>query len=738
MKRTTATCLLCLPVMSAEVLGARVAMAAAAGAGTEPPVALEEIVVTAEKTSQSVQDAPLAVTALTGGQLEKLGAADFSDYYRLVPGLQAIDRGDGQKKYILRGLNSESAPNLAPIVQLYLDEFPLTLVSGAQSDLRLYDLERVEVLRGPQGTLYGSGSMGGTIKYVTARPNLFKSSAELEATGSDTAHGSGNAQGHGVVNFPLVQGELGVRALAYDEYTSGFIDNVITGRAGTNSTHVSGGRLAVRWDPVPALDLNLMMLGQRLRSGDLSVDTASFVTPVSHFPPGVPWFPTGAHSGALQVVKSAAEPTRDDTLSGNLAATYDFAWAQLTTSTTYYHRVARLQQDTPELLGYGSYDITNTVDNTFSEEIRLAHQVGRLKWLGGVFYLHNEESPDATHQTAFMPDGSLFFDEGIHDRIEQEAAFGEISYELLPKLTATVGVRWAHYGDTQSTVLQPNAISGPFSVSQSTTTEKYQLSYRPAEGQLLYALASSGFRPGGFNSIAYNPLINTAAAIPTTYQSDSLWNYELGWKQSLLGHRLTVDTAVYTIDWSNIQVTEFDQTGSYSFEGNASRAKVYGLEAEISALACEGLEVSLNGAYNHAALAEDEPGANAQVPPHTTLPGRQGNRLPDVPVFSGSFVANYTAPLGGTGLKGFIISSLSYTGASATAFRSDDPLYRTLPSYALLNLRIGADKEIWRIAAFVDNVTDRRAVLFIDPRAGYNRNYVNRPRTAGVTVTLTF
>lgn len=378
------------------------------------------------------------------------------------------------------------------------------------------------------------------------------------------------------------------------------------------------------------------------------------------------------------------------------------------------------------------------MDRTFSEEIRLAHQVGSLKWLGGLFYLNNEESPDTTHQTALMPNGSVFFDEGIDDRLEQQAVFGEVSYDLLPRLTATAGVRWARYDDKQSTVLEPNAVNGPFDVNQTKTTEKYELAWRPADEQLLYALASSGFRPGGFNSIAYNPLISAGAAIPKTYQSDSLWNYEIGWKQSLLEKRLSVDAAVYYIDWSNIQVTEFDPTGSYSFEGNASRAHVYGIEAELSAIAFEGLELSLNGAYNDAELAENEPGAGGHVPPHTDLPGLKGDRLPDVPIFSGSLVAHYTTSIGQMGLKGFITTSLSYTDASATAFRSDDPLYRTLPSYTLVNLRIGTDKGDWRVAAFVDNLTDRRAVLFIDPRAGYNRNYVNRPRTAGLTVTLNF
>src|SRR5487761_1588390 len=154
----------------------------------------------ADRTDTPTQTPPalqeVVVTAITNSQLGNLGATNFSDYYRLVPGLQAIDRGPGQKKYVLRGLNSESAPNLAPLVQQYLDDFPMTLVSGAQPDLRLYDLARVEVLRGPQGTLYGSGSMGGTIRYITNEPDLDSFGGEAVLTGSDTQGGSGNVLGH--------------------------------------------------------------------------------------------------------------------------------------------------------------------------------------------------------------------------------------------------------------------------------------------------------------------------------------------------------------------------------------------------------------------------------------------------------------------------------------------------------------------------------------------------------------
>src|SRR5579883_3323863 len=357
--------------VSTTAFGIGLANGGSASAAEEPdataytPPTLQEVIVTAEKQPQPLQDAALAVTALTHSQLGNLGATDFSDYYRLVPGLQAIDRGPGQKKYVLRGLNSESAPNLAPLVQQYLDDFPMTLVSGAQPDLRLYDLARVEVLRGPQGTLYGSGSMGGTIRYITNQPDLDSFGGEAVLTGSDTQGGSGNVLGHLVLNVPLVPGQAAARAVGYGEHDSGFIDNVITGQKATNSTDVQGGRVAVRWRPTSRLDMNLMVLDQHLTAQDLQIDTAGFAVPPSPFPPFVPWFPTGAHAGDYQVVKSRSEPTTDDMFISNFSGTYDFDWAKLSSATTYYDHKTKILQETPELLGYGSYDLTDTGDRTF-------------------------------------------------------------------------------------------------------------------------------------------------------------------------------------------------------------------------------------------------------------------------------------------------------------------------------------------------------------------------------------
>lgn len=226
--------------------------------------------------------------------------------------------------------------------------------------------------------------------------------------------------------------------------------------------------------------------------------------------------------------------------------------------------------------------------------------------------------------------------------------------------------------------------------------------------------------------------------IPKTYASDSLWNYELGWKQSLLDRRVTVDTAAYYIDWSDIQVTEFNSTGAFSYEGNASRAAVYGAEAEINWLVTGGLQLALNGAYNDAELTKNEPGALGPVPPDQTLPGLAGDRLPDVPIFSGAFVTKDEFPLNTNGLMGFANGSLTYTGKSATAFRPDDSLYRVMPSYTLLGLRLGVRQAGWRVTAFVDNLTNERAILYINTMAGSNRYTVERPRTFGVTLEKDF
>jgi outer membrane receptor protein involved in Fe transport len=714
----------------------------------EPPQ-IAQVVITAEKRSEKLEDVPLAVSVLSEATLRDIGAVEFSDYERLVPGLTAVDMGVGQKKYILRGLNSESAPSLAPIVEQYLDEFPLTQ-GTLQSDIRLYDVERVEVLRGPQGTLYGAGSMGGTIRTITRKPNLENFDARVELTGSDTGHGGGNFLGNAVVNVPLVPGKLAIRAVVFDEDHSGFIDNVYSGRKGINDDLAYGGRVSLLWQATDALALDLMVMRQSERAGAQNDVMPGFLPPPRppYFPPFVPWFPANTPPvGDLQVAKAIDERQHDDNTITNLLVTYDFGWANLTSSSTYYRQHKTGDADVTQFLGFGGWLTNHSLSNTFGQELRLARDRGPFKWLIGGYYTHGTQPASDNGQTAFFPGGALFFQDGNAGRATATAAFGETSYDFLPQLTGTVGIRSQRSsGDRSSIVLggtdpgglPVGTVTGPFSIAQNKVTTKYELTYRPAAQTTIYASAAQGFRPGGFNDVAFNPATNPNGVIPKTFKSDELWNYELGLKTYLLDGRATLNTAIYYIDWSGIQVTAFAPTTAISYETNAGKAKVQGAETELSLAATQHLRLSLSGAFTDARLTEDEP-PNPGVPaPGIGLPGLKGDRLPDVPRWSGSVVADYRRALGLAGWTGFGTAVLTYTGESATLLRPDDPFYRRVGNYALTGLRCGAERSDWRVTAFVDNLADRRAKLFVNSVTGWDTITVNRPRTVGVTVSKQF
>lgn len=735
-----------------SILGSMVSVAVHAQLSTEAganSLVLEEIVVTAQKRSEPLQRVAMAVSALKAEGLQELGASQFSDYARLVPGLVAVDRGVGQKKYILRGLNSENSPRLSPIVQQYLDEFPLTLTAGQQSDIRLYDIERVEVLRGPQGTLYGSGSMGGTIRTITRKPDLDAFGGSVEATASSTTHGSENVMANAALNVPVIDGKLALRVSGFSEQWSGYIDNLYTGKREGNESSAVGGRVAVRWQPVEQLDINLMLLNQTVEADARNEHTPGFVAPPSVFPPFVPWFPANAPvPGELQVFKAIEERQEDENTIANLLATYDFGNVQLTSSTTYYLQERHIEQDTAELTGFGGYLQNITEDRTLGQELRLAQSEGAFKWLVGAYYLRSESSPEDSSQIAYLPGGAVFFELGSDSESTQRALFGEASLDFASDWTATVGVRAADYEVTSTSVLlagmgpagqPPGSRTGPFTADENKVTTKYQLTWRPTDELSVYGVAAQGFRPGGFNDVAFDPLLNPNGAIPATYESDTLWSYELGVKSMLFDRRATWNTAIFYVDWSEIQVTGYDQqTGAVSFTTNASAAEVTGIETELSIALSAGLRLSLAASYTDAQLTKDQPAPPSGAPTRSGLPGRDGDSLPNVPKFTGSVVASYEVPLGNGGWNAFATVAANYTDESGTYLRSDDPLYRLQDDYALANLRFGAYTERWRLTAFVDNLSDERAQLFVNTLSGWDKINVNRPRTWGLTIRHTF
>jgi outer membrane receptor protein involved in Fe transport len=714
-------------------------------AGLMPPAyaadgngpALEEIIITARKRPERLQDAPVAVTALTGAELDALRLHDFADYYRLVPGLQDVDRGVGNKKFILRGINSENSIRLGPIVQQYLDEFPLEpFQAGRQTDIRLYDVERVEVLRGPQGTLYGSGSMGGTIRTLSrkADPARAGTTAELTVSGTRKAGGA-NLLGNAVANLPLVRDQLALRLVAFGERWPGYIDNVLRGTRNTNDSKAYGGRATLTWKPSDRLDVNLMLLHQKVEAGAYNEIMPGFRTSDPRYPA------TLKVPGDLETAKGTDEALNDRNSMVNLSVVYAFDFATLTSVSTGYRRRYTQDIDFPEFAGPGSYIHNLLGTDVFGQELRLGQDKGRWKWLVGGFFQHGSSRPGArNYQDVYLPGNVLYTRNGTRSWQEQRAVFGETSFDLTEAVTATVGLRRAGYransvgiflAGTSPVGAPLGTRAAPEVVNEDKTTKKVELSWKAAPGVLLYALAADGFRPGGFNTIAADPVLNARGDMPLTFRSDSLWNYEAGAKTSWLDGRVTANLVGYWIDWSHIQVTGYDSSRRFSFTTNAGTARSRGIELETRARLIEGLELAASGAFTDARLTQDQPGADF-LEGTANAPGRSGDRLPNVPRLSFALSGTYSRPVA-DGLSAFITPLLTYTGASYYNFRPDDPLNAKAHAYTLLSLSTGVEAEAWRLTLFVDNLTDKRAQLFINNRIGLGRININRPRTIGLS-----
>ncbi len=728
-------------------------MAAGLVALCAPVVAQAEtddvIVVTAQKREQSLQDTPLSVSAISGDDLERIGAVEFNDYFRTVPGVAVIDYGPGKKQYIVRGINSSRLIEGGLVAQ-YVGEFPIS--AGTQSDVRLYDIERVEVLRGPQGTLYGRGSMGGTVKTVLREADSTKYEGFVEGRLSTTDKGGENYFINGGVNIPVIEDKLAIRAVGYFEDLSGFIDNAATGEKDINSSDVQGGRVNVRWTPTDNFDLSFTALFQDQTSDSLNEDTPGFMAPPSPLPPFLmrPWFPAGVVPGEFETIKAVNEFTKDQLQIYNLTGNLDLGFATVTSSSTYFITDRIGEQDVAELEGYGAKIYNFGHDKTFSQEVRVTSQPGVFEYTIGGFFLHTGDEFGDTGQQVYLPDESLFFDLFTKLDYTEYAAFGEVYFHLTDTLTATAGGRIAKYDRTVSTTADNPAPFDPNpnsrnQIDQSSEVFKAQLAWEPTEDALMYAMVAEGFRTGGFNAIAQ---IDPTGSIPYEFGSDSLRTYEIGAKTTWWDGRLTANFAAYYTDWSDVQVgTLGGPQNAFVYTSNAGKASVIGIEGELNAEITENLSLAGTFSIQQAEIDEDQPGSctadeRASMNPSCafgpgSFPGLAGDRLPLVPEQTFSLQAHYRAPLG-EGMTAFFTPIFSYTGGSYTLFRPEDPLNRKNGAYTLLNLRAGVEFDDWTATLFVQNATNKRARLLVNNISGFDKVNVNRPRTIGISLRKDF
>lgn len=758
--------------------------------------ALEEIVVTSRKRGDELlQDVPATISAMSGDMLDRMGAVDFDQFAYQIPGLTFNDEGPGQKRYVIRGVQSAGQQQTA----VYYDEVPVPGIQGAggnsgsqTSDLKLFDMERVEVLKGPQGTTFGANSQAGTVRFITRKPAMNEVAGRIKVGAHKVEKGDIGGDVYGMVNVPLVQDKLAFRGVAYYDNEAGYIDNVRLGTKDINSNETIGFRGALRFEPTERLSIDAMMWLQNRRQ-----DGPDRYTPFDSYsddPSNLDFVDNNLNplqdirdityyqTGDLVVGDYTQGDMPDDQQIFTATLNYDMDWASLVLNGSYYKRdfgfkrdstwvIARLGVRPEEFPGDPNAnrpdlfpaltDQTQDVEQK-SFEARLNSAPGTaLQWMGGVFYRDRE-----SYFRSFVPvvnEQGVPFDpgtpptgydvgapgEGIpechpcvtareNDRsIKELAFFGELSYEITDQIEVMGGLRWfeAKQSDVGETIF-PFALFGgalpPPDVrefKEDKLIKKFQVSFRPTEDATLYALASQGFRLGGTNQ-------QGVVAVPLGYEADGMWNYEVGAKTSWLDNRLIFNMAAFQINWDDLQVAGNDPTGAFGFIGNAGKARLRGLEAEFMARPTTDLE--LTGGISwliDRELTED------QITDEVVAPGRAGDKLPYVPGFTANATAqyNYLTPV--EGWEGYLRGEFNYRGGSNSELDTTSRFNRKQNAYEIVNLRAGflnleSDLDL---TFYVENVFDKRGDVRVRTEDSLiTFKWTNQPRTVGMDISKRF
>ena len=763
---------------------------------TLPAAEIEEIVVTATKRGEvGVQTLGVAVYAVTGDSLESKNQIDFEDFAASIPGLHFQDLGPGDKEYIIRGVNG----NGPAVVGAYFDEYVITASDqqdggGKNAPIKLVDLERIEVLNGPQGTLYGANSMAGNIKYIPRKPDTEQFDAFVMSDISDTTDGGFGYGVHGAVNLPASD-QFAVRIVGWRTDADGWIDqprlqsspSTFDGaRSDINDEETNGARVMFRWTPTDRLTLDAMYMFQDMEIGGSSRFTAQGVPAWPEQPaeiaslPGnsgfapLPGLPSLTPTGDFQNSDITVN-TRDDEFDlFGLTAQLDFEVGAATLSVSNYeHDINFVFDSTPILLFFGvpAPGVTvqpQTYETTMVEARFASDFEGPVNFLAGAYYQKDENDFEVDVVTTdgqgnpvawdpldandFFGGGTAFFGRFRNDEVEQRALFGEVSFDFADKWTLVGGLRYFdvdiqsiqatlhNFGGGASlpagrvigTTVNGNSV-GLLEVDDDAVKGKVSLSYQANEDVMVYALYSQGFRVGGINN-GNQPF---ATGIPATFDSDELDNIELGIKSLWFGNRLRANAALFFIDWDDIQVEPRDPAGNIPFTVNGGAAEISGLEWALVGRPNDSLEFTFSGTFflDHE-LSEDQPalpGASDFV-----IVGQDGDELPNVPELQLHGSAQYNVDLWGRPFS--VIADLTYRDETNTEFRAGNPFNIELDSYAIGNLYASIDiNDNVSIGAYVKNLTDELAVFdgigtFQDPES----IVANRPRTFGATVQLRF
>jgi iron complex outermembrane receptor protein len=725
-------------------------------AGASP--GLEEIVVTAQKREERAIDVPMSVTVVNAEDLAVQNLDQLKDYYSRIPGLQI--NGNTTQDISIRGITTGGG--LSPTIAITIDDVKF----GASTQTGLSDghfpdfdpamLDSIEVLRGPQGTLYGASSLGGLIKYVTRQPDTNNFSGRVE-TGVETTDGGGMGWStRGEVNIPIVSDMVGLRVSAFKRVDPAYLDNINPDNGvlsyNVNSVNTYGGHAALLVKPMDGVSILLSALEQK-RNAQFS-DGGPVVNENAA---GYPDFNSGANGNLTTLSLGPTSDIGDQQLysakidadlPASLHVTSITAWQK--SDGTNFDDVSNVFGFLQSVYGPGSTSIADVAGTEkFSQELRLSGKIEQFDWRLGLYY--TKESSNTNQALNFTGPGVSVvpFASLGPNTYRERAAFADATYHFTPQFEVSAGVRWAHNEQWAggSTVVDPAAVvffgpssSGgtPETSEDSSTTWQVTPEYHITSDLMAYVRVATGYRPGGFN--------NTIAGVPPSFAPDTTTNYELGLKGIVSEHSLSYDIALFDIEWKDIQLQDTSAANEFTYITNGGRAHSRGLEAEISWKPYTGLTVGANMTLLDAVLAQTIPSS----PGIDTLIGNAGDRLPGSARFTSNLSIQQDFPIA-NGIVGFVGGNWSYIGTRDSAFQlfvpsADDPTVNTstprftIPSYSLVDLRTGARWDGWRASVFLRNAFNKFGVLYADNRNGTSvttAEYLT-PRTVGLTLSKDF
>jgi len=709
---------------------------------------LAEVVVTAQRRAERLQDVPEAITALSGDALNQMRLQGNADLAAYVPSLSFDVLGPGESTLTIRGLGTSYG--LEPAVSLYINETPLDVRTDGYAgapDVDFFDVDRVEVLRGPQGTLYGSSSMGGAVRILTAQPDPSAYAVNAEVGGSSVNGGGEGYLAKSAVNLPLTA-DSAVRVVGAFEHVPGYIsraapgdytvaepDLPVTARR-INDVDLKSGRILGLWKPTDDLTIKPTFMMSEVDASNNSdyFNNLPEFTVASIYPT--------PQASRLEV--------------GNLQVDYNLQFATLMSSTSVLSRDVQTQNDftlfwanLAPLFGvssppnYPGTDFDTSHNSGFIQELRLTSPTDQvLRWVGGAYFSrYRQHSTESTNSDAFADaigqttGPNLYsFDQSVID--QQTAVFADLTYKILPRLEITVGERYYELRDSLENV-QSGALAAPnqplVHAKASGNSPRLVLTYHPLDDATVYATAGRGYRPGGPNVGLPSGLGCTLYnAYSPLYQPDTVWNYELGTKMEFLNRKLSIDLAAYRIDWKNVQQAVTDPGCGYLFVANVGTAQSKGFEAEINFKPVESLLLSASGSYDHAEFTSiDAPFLQAAA-------AQAGEAMPGVPRQKFNVSGEYTAVIADR--TGYLRVDWNHLSNVPAGFGYN----AVRPAYGALEAAVGVRAGHYDLSLYGHNLTNSNGILEIQEGAtsSFGTTFASQistpPRTLGIDLKMHF